>query len=182
MNGFAFDDLEPQQILAATRTAQAAGAVVLFDAGPRAHVLLSEEAMPGCRQAVLELLETADVVLMTEEEAEAITGTKVARDAAAALLAPSRAQEPWAVVKMGGRGAILATREGMLDMPGCKVTVADTVGCGDSFAAAIALGRVRRVVTPPCRPLRSSRPAPPWHSSVQAAAHGLQSETERAKY
>lgn len=143
MNGFAFDDLEPQQILAATRTAQAAGATVLFDAGPRAHVLLTD-AMPGCRQAVLELLETADVMLMTEEEAEAITGTRVAHEAAAALLAPSRARDPWAVVKMGSRGALVATRSGMLEMPGVKVTVADTVGCGDSFAAAIAMGRVRR--------------------------------------
>lgn len=160
VNGFCFDDMEPQQILAAVRTAQAAGATVLFDAGPRAHVLLSDDAMPGCREAVLELLETADVVLLTEEEAEAITGTRVAHEAAAALLAPSRAREPWAVVKMGGRGALVATRGGMLEMPGVKVTVADTVGCGDSFAAAIAMGRVRRGIRRLHPQLPSAHPLP----------------------
>jgi fructose-1-phosphate kinase PfkB-like protein len=30
-----------------------------------------------------------------------------------------------------------------------QVDVADTVGCGDSFAAAVALGFVRRVRVPP---------------------------------
>jgi hypothetical protein len=48
----------------------------------------------------------------------------------------------WCVVKMGERGALLGDRTtGRVHrQAGYKVEVEDTVGCGDSFAAAIALG------------------------------------------
>ena len=48
----------------------------------------------------------------------------------------------WCVVKMGERGALLGDRKSgrVFLQEGYKVDVEDTVGCGDSFAAAIALG------------------------------------------
>ena len=49
------------------------------------------------------------------------------------------------VVKDGGKGATLVTRDGcVLSSPGFTVDVEDTVGCGDSFAAAVVLGYIRR--------------------------------------
>ena len=51
----------------------------------------------------------------------------------------------WVVVKNGKEGATLVTRsEGVFTCPGFTVEVEDTVGCGDSFAAAIVLGFIRR--------------------------------------
>ncbi|KAK2080008.1 hypothetical protein QBZ16_002403 [Prototheca wickerhamii] len=59
---------------------------------------------------------------------------------------PPRAPE-WCVIKRGERGALLARRDqarpgqlSVLEAPAPSVRVADTVGCGDAFAAAIARG------------------------------------------
>ena len=49
----------------------------------------------------------------------------------------------WVVVKRGALGCVLAAAGGLYTMPGFRVKVADTVGCGDSFAAAIVLGFTR---------------------------------------
>ncbi|CAI5471428.1 unnamed protein product [Closterium sp. Yama58-4] len=47
----------------------------------------------------------------------------------------------WVAVKKGPNGCVLATAaQGVFSLPGFKVDVADTVGCGDSFAAAVAMG------------------------------------------
>ena len=180
VNGFAFDDLAPPTVLAAVAACRAAGGRVLFDAGPRAR-LLAADVPAGGAAALRHLMSTADVLLLTEEEAEALTGTSEAGDAAAALLASSRAEDPWVVVKRGANGCTALTRSaaaaaaaeaeaeaeaaaeaggreggggsgrslrgsrgGVVSLPAMVVaSVADTVGCGDSFAAAVALGRAR---------------------------------------
>jgi len=73
VNGFVFDDLEPSTVVAAVRTAQAAGAEIFFDAGPRVRALL-RDAPAGAAAAVRELFAVADGVLLTQEEAEIVTG------------------------------------------------------------------------------------------------------------
>ena len=75
VNGFVFDDLEPSTVVAAVRTAQAAGAEIFFDAGPRVRALL-RDAPAGAAAAVRELFTIADGVLLTQEEAEIVTGLK----------------------------------------------------------------------------------------------------------
>ncbi|HPO15723.1 MAG TPA: carbohydrate kinase [Candidatus Hydrogenedentes bacterium] len=40
----------------------------------------------------------------------------------------------------GAKGSLLCTREGWSDHPGMSVTVADTVGAGDAFTAALVMG------------------------------------------
>ena len=55
----------------------------------------------------------------------------------------------WVVVKRGALGCVVAMRGGgggggVWSMPGFRVEVCDTVGCGDSFASAIVLGFTRR--------------------------------------
>ena len=42
-----------------------------------------------------------------------------------------------AAVTLGANGAILATRDARVDVPGVAVTVADTIGAGDSFMSAL---------------------------------------------
>jgi sugar/nucleoside kinase (ribokinase family) len=47
------------------------------------------------------------------------------------------------VVKQGAAGCTVATAEGAFQSPGFPVEVVDTVGAGDSFAAAFIAGRLR---------------------------------------
>ena len=101
VNGFAFDELPAGTVLAALEAARAAGAAVFFDPGPRVAAMLSSahsSSSPDSRPsndnnpdfystALEAALDAADVVLLTEEEAEAATGCAVAglgSDAAAA--------------------------------------------------------------------------------------------------
>jgi hypothetical protein len=55
------------------------------------------------------------------------------------------------VVKLGGEGAVLCTRsqEVAFRAKALQVDVTDTVGCGDSFAAAVVLGYIRDHDIPP---------------------------------
>ncbi len=105
--------------------------------------------MEGPRRAALDtLLSLSDVVLMTEEEASALTGTTQPLEAARWVLQRPGTATQWAVVKAGPDGALLYTRDdgdgddqtGAFHAAAYKVDVRDTVGCGDSFAAAVVLG------------------------------------------
>jgi len=142
VNGFCFDDLQPETVLAAARAAQAAGALLYFDVGPRAAPLRGD-VPPGGAAACAELLRAADVLLLTADEAELVTGRAEAAEAAQALLEGSGAADPWVVVKLGAAGCLALTRRGRVALPALAVRALDTVGCGDSFAAAVALGRAR---------------------------------------
>lgn len=118
--------------------------------GPRCWTLLQ-----GPRRAALDtILSLSDVVLMTEEEAAALTGTHSPLEAAQWLLQRPGTATTWAVVKAGPEGALLVARGeqeqqagggkevggGAFHAAAYNVDVRDTVGCGDSFAAAVVLG------------------------------------------
>ncbi|XWS76300.1 hypothetical protein CRYUN_Cryun01aG0163900 [Craigia yunnanensis] len=51
----------------------------------------------------------------------------------------------WVVLKMGPKGSILMTMSSITFAPAFKVKVMDTVGCGDSFVAAIAFGFIHNI-------------------------------------
>jgi sugar/nucleoside kinase (ribokinase family) len=153
LNGFVFDELPLPIVRACCRAASASGAAVFFDPGPRAHTMREGE-----RRAALDaVLDLADVVLMTEEEAAEVTGIEGDAGAAArAVLARPGCRTRWSVVKRGPQGAVLvaASAEGAANgeasssylhyaSPAVPVDVTDTVGCGDSFAAAAVLGFTR---------------------------------------
>lgn len=44
----------------------------------------------------------------------------------------------------GSKGSLMATPRAISDVPGLKITVADTVGAGDAFAAAMVIGFMNR--------------------------------------
>jgi 6-phosphofructokinase 2 len=79
-------------------------------------------------------------------EFEALLGCELndsaALDAEAMALVRSGAAERIAVT-LGRDGALLATRTGVLRLPGLEVPVRSTVGAGDSFLAAMTLGLAR---------------------------------------
>lgn len=138
VNGFVFDEIPEELVVQAAKIAQAHGAAVLFDPGPRSWTFEK-----GVRRHALEsMLDNADIILMTEEEAGAVVGTEDAREAIERLMARPNARATWCIIKQGKRGAMLGdTVSGTVyHQEGYDVPVEDTVGCGDSFAAAIALG------------------------------------------
>jgi 2-dehydro-3-deoxygluconokinase len=126
------DLLPPADLFAAFATARAAGSTSYFDPGP------SVEFIPRatCEQAIA----AADVVLVAEPEAAYLFPDHDRDSLVRRLLAlgPSVA-----VLKLGAEGCLVATSDEQILVPGFEVDVVDTVGAGDSFAAAFIAGRLR---------------------------------------
>ncbi|KAL4514183.1 hypothetical protein Ndes2437B_g04164 [Nannochloris sp. 'desiccata'] len=156
VNGFVFDEVPSHIVIAAAQRAQQGGAAVFFDPGPRSWTFNDN----GARKAALNaILDVSDVVLMTEEEAEAVTGYGNAEAAARFILDRPGARTEWCIVKRGAEGAVLVSRSpgnGVYEQRALKVDVRDTVGCGDSFAAAVVLGYTRQHSIPAVMALASA--------------------------
>eukprot|EP00892_Ulva_mutabilis_P009615 jgi/Ulvmu1/7025/UM033_0084.1 len=143
MNGFVFDELSPDVVSTLARHAHDAGAAVFFDPGPRCATLVS-----GSRRAAMEaVLSVVSVILVTDEELETLTGLADISEGCYLLFQTHQAVLQWVIVKLGSEGCILALQStsGVVfrKQSGYKVEIADTVGCGDSFAAAIVMGYTR---------------------------------------
>lgn len=141
-NGFIFDELPLEVVQIAVTAASESGAALCFDPGPRCHTMRE-----GPRKVALEvMMDLSDIVLMTEEEAKEVTGEDDPEAAARFVLQRPGARTEWCVIKMGAKGALLCSRhhQGPVRVEAIKVDVSDTVGCGDSFAAAIVLGYIHR--------------------------------------
>lgn len=188
INGFVFDEVPCDVVLAAARCARNAGAAVFFDPGPRAWTFNEDPR----KSALHSMLDLSDVVLMTLEEAEAVTGCADAESAAMHVLDRPGAATEWCIVKKGSQGALVATKSPssiqqnmnsgsgsgsnsgdsnttkssstddqtttratmgrksdafVIEQRALNVDVRDTVGCGDSFAAAVVLGYVCLLVS-----------------------------------
>lgn len=126
------DMLRPADLLAALATARQAGVPVFFDPGPSAAFVAPEL----CAQ----VLAATDVLLLTDDEAELICGERDPARSIPALLARGPAA---IVLKQGAAGCIAATAHEQIQRPGFPVEVIDTVGAGDSFAAAFIAGWLR---------------------------------------
>ncbi|KAL0034032.1 hypothetical protein WJX79_004388 [Trebouxia sp. C0005] len=141
LNGCLFDELPSDMVLSVLLQAKSNGAVICFDPGPRSWVLSS-----GSRRPTLDaLLDLSDIVVMTEEEALAVTGQTGAQAAAQWVLNRPKSSTQWSIVKQGSSGSVLCSRQSpaVYNQSALQVPVGDTVGCGDSFAAAIVLGYIR---------------------------------------
>ncbi|CAN6684461.1 unnamed protein product [Malus baccata var. baccata] len=141
-NGYGFDELSPGVIAAAVEYAVEAGTSIFFDPGPRGKSL-SAGTTEEC-EALNLLLRMSDVLLLTSDEAESLTGIKNPVLAGQELLKQGVLTK-WVIVKMGPRGSILITRSSISCAPAFEVNVVDTVGCGDSFVAAIAYGFIHNM-------------------------------------
>ena len=124
-----------QSLVAQTRAA----CVRVFDVNLRAPFYSAE--------ILRESLELATVVKMNDAEVPTVLtmlGLQAEEEhQATELLSGARrllAEFPharMAAITRGGRGSILITREGWHEHPGIPATVADTIGAGDAFTAAI---------------------------------------------
>jgi 2-dehydro-3-deoxygluconokinase len=126
------DLLPPRDLFAAFATARAAGATVYFDPGP------SIEFIP--RDTYKQAIAVADVLLIAEPEAAYLLPDQGREEMARSLLTLGSSI---VVLKLGAEGCLVATRDETILVPGFPINVVDTVGAGDSFAAAFIAGRLR---------------------------------------
>ncbi|KAF5482353.1 hypothetical protein F2P56_002929 [Juglans regia] len=141
-NGYGFDELSPKLITSTLEFAVEVGTSIFFDPGPRGKSLCN--GTPEEQRALGQFLRMSDVLLLTSDEAEALTGIKNPIIAGQELLKKG-VRTKWVIVKMGSRGSILITMSSVSCAPAFKVNVIDTVGCGDSFVAAIAFGFIHNI-------------------------------------
>lgn len=126
------DVIEPDALLGALTTARQAGTRVFFDPGPSIEFVAPE--------LTAEVLKLVDVLLLTDDEVGLLCDERERDMAARALL--DRGPDT-VVLKHGAAGCSVATRAGMRAYPGFPVRAVDTVGAGDSFAAAFIAGTLR---------------------------------------
>lgn len=112
--------------------------------GHRHHIPLFFDLGPSAfhydRARIDAVIDYATVFLATAEEAADWTGLADPGAAARQLLGRNPSL---VIIKLGGDGCLLATADEEVHVPGFKVTVRDTTGAGDSFAAACVYGYQR---------------------------------------
>lgn len=84
-----------------------------------------------------DLLPLTDVVKLSDEDAHWLYPTASPDEVTSHLLAQGARL---AVITMGADGALLATQSSKLNIPSVKTHVADTIGAGDSYMAALIFG------------------------------------------
>lgn len=114
-------------------------ASVSFDPNVR-HLLMGSPE--GVRAIVARMLRVADVVKASDEDVAWLEPGRTVEDVAADWQSRGPAL---VVVTRGGDGAVaVGAAAGPVSRPGLPVTVADTVGAGDSFMGALLAALARR--------------------------------------
>jgi len=117
----------------AVRIVKKAGGMVTFDPNLRPELLDVEEIRKLCAP----IMRVCDVVLPSGTEAEALTGLKDPVESAKALL---NVGLKIAVIKLGDKGAIVATRDEIIREPAFDVVELDPTGAGDVYDGAFVVG------------------------------------------
>jgi len=132
-DGWADHEGVPAVVLAALRVARDAGVPTFFDPGPGNPKI--DNAWHSEAAAL------ATVLLATEDEARRLSGEVDPVNSARVLLGRGT---QLAVIKRGMAGAFLLTADDLHIAPGLPVVARDATGAGDSLAAAIIYGTLRR--------------------------------------
>lgn len=119
------------------------GAVISFDPNIRLPLWNSPEE---CRKAVREFIPYADIVKISDNELEFVTGKTKVSEGIEYLF--SKGVKLAAYTK-GGSGAELYSRTAYACVPAAEVKAADTTGAGDSFTGAM-LYRLSKLDITPC--------------------------------
>ena len=133
MDGLLFNFEAPEDaLMRAVELARAAHAPIFVDAGP-------------ARPYGQDLWRDAAVLSPNRPETEALVGFAIDSDAAARAAASALlSQGPRAVVlKLGARGALLATPGMMQFFPAFPIRPVDAAGAGDAFTAGLAWARLQ---------------------------------------
>jgi len=133
IDGLLFNFEAPEDaLLRAVELARDADVPIFVDAGP-------------ARPYSPELWHHAAILSPNQPETEAIVGFSIDTDAAARAAASALlAQGPRAVVlKLGARGALLATPDDMRFFPAFPIRPVDAAGAGDAFTAGLVWARLQ---------------------------------------
>lgn len=117
--------------LGAVSYAKEHNVLVSFDPNLRLPLWRS---LDEARDTILKITPTVDLLKMNEEECEFTTGTKDLAEGARWLL---QRGPKIVVITRGEEGSFSVTMNGSYFFPSYPVDVVDTVGCGDSFTAAL---------------------------------------------
>lgn len=113
--------------LYAIRRAKKNGSIISYDPNYRASLWKDEET---AKEQMCSLIPYADIMKISDEETELLTG-EVSPEKAASILFQKGIKI--AVVTLGSKGAYLYCREGGVHIPGFVSEAVDTNGAGDSF-------------------------------------------------
>jgi sugar/nucleoside kinase (ribokinase family) len=91
-------------------------------------------------QKILQMARTVDILLVSLDEAAALTGT---RDPFKAFGALRKAGAHEVVLKIGRRGCMISEKDRSVLVPSFSVRVKDSTGAGDAFVAAFLQARLR---------------------------------------
>jgi len=111
----------------ALEIAKESGCMISYDPNYRAPLWDSKEAAVERMRSVLPFV---DVMKLSDEETELLTGKANPKEAAAVLLEKGVSL---VAVTLGEKGALVCTKEGSAIVLGYKADVVDTTGAGDSF-------------------------------------------------
>ncbi|MEM2824765.1 MAG: sugar kinase [Candidatus Bathyarchaeia archaeon] len=125
----ALSDSCMEATLKALRIAVENKVMVSFDTNVRMKLWLKAEK---AREALLPMIEKADVVLTEPEDAEILIGEREPRKIIDKILALG---PKIVVVKLGAEGAMASNGKEVAVKPGFRVPVVDVIGAGDAFAA-----------------------------------------------
>lgn len=172
--------------LYALKKAKESGCIISYDPNYRAPLWSSkDDAIRGMR----EVLPFVDVMKMSDEETQLLTGIKEPAEAAAYLV---KHGIPLVAVTLGAKGAYVCTKEGGQIVPGFQSQVVDTTGAGDSFwggflyqlvkcgkepadvtlAEAVSFARFANALASLCVEKRGGIPAMPTLDEVEKRLEG----------
>ncbi|TYS59732.1 aminoimidazole riboside kinase [Sutcliffiella horikoshii] len=115
----------------AVKLAKEKGLTVSYDPNLRLGLWDSEVA---AKEQIISMLPYADILKISEEELEFMTGEKNIEKGADKL---AKYDIPLLLVTLGSEGSYVFTHEGHQHVPARKVTTVDTTGAGDAFVSGI---------------------------------------------
>ena len=115
----------------AIEIAKEKGCLISFDPNVRLPLWKQPE---DCRKAILEFLPLSNIVKISDEELEFITGIKDEKEALDSLLT---GDVKVIIYTKGTNGAEFITKEIVIFSPSFKVSAQDTTGAGDSFIGSL---------------------------------------------
>ena len=115
----------------AIEIAKEKGCLISFDPNVRLPLWKNPE---DCRKAILEFLPLSNIVKISDEELEFITGIKDEKEALNFLLT---GDVKVIIYTKGTNGAEFITKERVIFSPSFKVSAQDTTGAGDSFIGSL---------------------------------------------
>ncbi|MFI8578179.1 aminoimidazole riboside kinase [Rossellomorea aquimaris] len=115
----------------AVKVAKENGLLVSYDPNLRLGLWDSEES---ARETIKSMLSEADVLKISEEELEFITGEKKIEAGVAKLKAYNI---PFLIITMGAEGSFVCVGDAQQYVPAMKVEAVDTTGAGDAFVSGI---------------------------------------------